>query len=61
MCLCVITLSNHLECWLYKYVNLVLLWISRMLGMLALRKCQPCSALDFKNAGNRMAEHDGIF
>ena len=61
MRLCVITLSNLLEFWLCEYVNLVLLWISRMLGMLALQKCQPCSALDFKDAGNKMAEHDSIF
>ena len=32
MCLCEITLSNLLECWLCENINLVLLWISRMLG-----------------------------
>ena len=32
MCLCWITLGNLLECWLCKNVNLVLLWISRMMG-----------------------------
>ena len=32
VCLCTITLNNLLECWLYENVNLVLLWISRMLG-----------------------------
>ena len=31
-CLCVITSCNLLECWLYENVNLVLLWISRVLG-----------------------------
>ena len=29
--------------------------------MLALRRCQPCSALDFKVVGNKMAMPDGIF
>ena len=28
--------------------------------MLALRKCQPCFALDFKGVGNKMAMDDGI-
>ena len=32
MCLCVITLGNLLECWLCENVNLVLLWMSSMLG-----------------------------
>ena len=31
------------------------------LGMLALQKHQPCSALDFKYVGNKMTMHDGIF
>ena len=31
------------------------------LAMLALRKCKPCSALDFKGAGNKTAMDDGIF
>ena len=31
-CLCVITSCNLLECWLYENINLVLLWISRVLG-----------------------------
>ena len=31
------------------------------LGMLALEKCKPCSALDFKGAGNKMTIDDGIF
>ena len=29
--------------------------------MLALQKCQPCSALDFKDAGNKMKLHDSMF
>ena len=29
--------------------------------MLALRKCQPCPALDFKDVGNKMTIHDSIF
>ena len=29
--------------------------------MLALWKGQSCSALDFKDIGNKMAMHDGIF
>ena len=33
VCLCAITFSNLLECWLCENVNLVLLWISRMLGI----------------------------
>ena len=32
MCLCTIKLGNLLECWLCENVNLVLLWMSRMLG-----------------------------
>ena len=32
VCLCVIALSNLLKCWLCENVNLVLLWILRMLG-----------------------------
>ena len=32
MCLCAITLGNLLECWLCENVNLVLLWMSSMLG-----------------------------
>ena len=31
------------------------------LGMLGLGKCKPCSALDFKGAGNKMAMDDDIF
>ena len=34
--------------------------IEQPLGMLALRKCQPCFALDFKGVGNKMAMDDGI-
>ena len=30
-------------------------------GMLALQKCKPCSALDFKGVGNKMAMDDSIF
>ena len=29
--------------------------------MLALGKCKPCSALDFKGVGNKMAMDDRIF
>ena len=32
VCLCLITLSNLLECWLCENVNLFLLWISRTFG-----------------------------
>ena len=29
--------------------------------MLTLRNCEPCTALDFKGAGNKMTVGDGIF
>ena len=29
--------------------------------MLGLRKCQPCSTLDFKGVENKMAMYTGIF
>ena len=35
--------------------------IESSLGILVLRICQPCSALNFKDAGNKMTEHDSIF
>ena len=35
--------------------------IEQPLGMLVLRKCQPCSTMDFKGVGNKTAMHDGIF
>ena len=29
--------------------------------MVALQNCEPCTALDFKGAGNKMTVDDGIF
>ena len=35
--------------------------IEKLIGMLAQQKCKPCSALDFKCVGNKMAMIDNIF
>ena len=44
-----------------KGLSVCVRWDSVTLGMLALRNCEPCTALDFKGAGNKMTVDDGIF